>query len=45
MTEEELVLFLRIPNVRPRIQICGKALIPRQEIIEWIRQKTTSGKY
>jgi hypothetical protein len=63
MTEDELIRFLRIPEISksenyhnvienlkrnrglPRIQICGKVLYPCQEIIEWIRQKTTSGKY
>jgi hypothetical protein len=62
MTEEELIIFLRIPKVSnsedyhnvienlkrmhglPRIHICGKALYPREAILEWIKTKTTAGK-
>lgn len=62
LTEEELVIFLRIPHVSnakdyhnvienlkrmhdlPRIHICGKPLYPVEEIKEWIRKKTTTGK-
>jgi hypothetical protein len=62
MTEEELIIFLRIPEVSnsedyhnvienlkrmhglPRIHICGKALYPREAILEWIKTKTTVGK-
>jgi len=28
----------------PRIHICGKPLYPREEIIKWIREKTTNGR-
>ena len=62
LTEEELVIFLRIPHISssknyhnvienlkrmhdlPRIHICGKPLYPVEEIKEWIRKKTTTGK-
>ncbi len=62
LTEEELIIFLRIPHVSnsknyhnaienlkrmhdlPRIHICGKPLYPVEEIKEWIRKKTTTGK-
>ena len=62
LTEEELIIFLRIPYVSnsknyhnaienlkrmhdlPRIHICGKPLYPVEEIKEWIRKKTTTGK-
>ncbi len=62
LTEEELIVFLRIPHVSSsknyhhaieklkrmhdlsRIHICGKPLYPVEEIKEWIRKKTTTGK-
>ena len=62
MTEEELIIFLRIPEVSnsedyrnvienlkrmhglPRMHICGKALYPREAVLEWIKTKTTAGK-
>lgn len=62
LTEEELIVFLRIPKISksqdyhnvienlkrmhdlPRIHICGKPLYPVEEIKEWIRKKTTTGK-
>ncbi|OHB49688.1 MAG: hypothetical protein A2Y10_05900 [Planctomycetes bacterium GWF2_41_51] len=62
MTEEELIIFLRIPQISnsedyhnvienlkrmhglPRIHICGKALYPREAIVEWIRTKTIAAK-
>lgn len=62
LTEEELVIFLRIPEVSkskdyhnvienlkrmhdlPRIHICGKALYPRDAIIEWINARINNGK-
>ena len=62
LTEEELIVFLRIPEISkskdyhnvienlkrmhdlPRIHICGKPLYPLEEIREWIRKKTTTGK-
>jgi hypothetical protein len=62
MTEEELIKFLRIPEISnsedhhnvienlkrvhklPRIHICGKALYPREAVLEWIRTKTTVRK-
>ena len=62
LTEDELVIFLRVPEVSksedyhnvienlkrmhdlPRIHICGKPLYPLEEVREWIRKKTTTGK-
>jgi len=62
LTEEELIIFLRVPEVSksenyhnvienlkrihdlPRIHICGKPLYPLEEVREWIRKKTTTGK-
>ena len=62
LTEEELIIFLRIPEISksqdyhnvienlkrmhdlPRIHICGKPLYPLDEIREWIRKNTTTGK-
>lgn len=28
----------------PRIHLCGKALYPTKEVLEWITEKTTTGK-
>jgi len=62
MTEEELIQFLRIPEISsandhrnvienlkrlrnlPRIHICNKALYPKEAILRWIEQETTTGK-
>jgi hypothetical protein len=62
MTEEELIRFLRIPEISsskehrnvienlkrlrnlPRIHICNKALYPKEAILKWIEQETTTGK-
>lgn len=62
LTEEKLVVFLRIPEVSksedyhnvienlkrmhdlPRIHICGKPLYPLEQVREWIKKKTTTGK-
>lgn len=62
MTEEELIRFLRIPEISsskdhrnvienlkrlrnlPRIHICNKALYPKEAILKWIEQQTTTGK-
>lgn len=62
MTEEELIRFLRIPEISsandhrnvvenlkrlrnlPRIHICNKALYPKDAILQWIEQETTTGK-
>ncbi len=62
MTEQELIGFLRIPEISkatdhhnvisnlkrmhdlPRIHVCGKALYPRNAIIEWINTRITNGK-
>jgi len=62
MTEEELIVFLRISEVSnsddyhnviehlkrvrnlPRIHICNKTLYPREAILKWIEQETTTKK-
>ena len=62
MTEEELIRFLRIPEISnskdhrnvienlkrlrnlPRVHICNKALYPKEAILKWIEQQTTTGK-
>ena len=62
LTEEELIAFLRIPQISkskdyhnvvenlkrmhglPRIYICGKTLYLREEIMEWVKKKTTNRK-
>ena len=62
MTEEELIRFLRIPEISssknhrnvvenlkrlrnlPRIHICNKTLYPKEAILKWIEQETTTGK-
>ena len=62
MTEDELIRFLRIPEISnaenhhnviehlkrvrnlPRIHICNKTLYPREAILKWIEQETTTKK-